>query len=155
MQHILDLLEACNSFYPMNILLSFYSFVSHMLITMTFDQSVLWRIATYIRTYFHYSFTKSKKKQSKNHKWGIHRKFSCLPGKKEKQHVAVNDPLGQTHSPTGSNHYSHLKFVLFCEIFEKSRRTYRCTDNTCENSGHYRPWLWVGLMDQFLFVCVS
>ena len=27
-----------------------------------------------------------------------------------------NDPLGQTHSPANSGHYSHLKVILFCEI---------------------------------------
>ena len=29
---------------------------------------------------------------------------------------ANNDLLGQTHSPASSDHYSHLKIVLFCEI---------------------------------------
>ena len=31
---------------------------------------------------------------------------------------AINDPLGQTHSPASSDHYSHLKVVLFCEILK-------------------------------------
>ena len=30
----------------------------------------------------------------------------------------VNDPLCQTHSPVSSDHYSHLKIVLFCSIFK-------------------------------------
>ena len=31
---------------------------------------------------------------------------------------AINDPLGQTHIPFSSDRYSHLKFVLFCEILK-------------------------------------
>ena len=31
---------------------------------------------------------------------------------------AINDPLGQTHSPASSDHYSHLIVVLFCEILK-------------------------------------
>ena len=31
---------------------------------------------------------------------------------------AINDPLGQTNSPAGSDHCSHLKVVLFCEILK-------------------------------------
>ena len=57
----------------------------------------------------------------------------------------INDPLGQTHSPANSDHYSRLKFVLFCEILKSGDGR---TDNTCENSDHYRPWLWVVLVDQ-------
>ena len=54
----------------------------------------------------------------------------------------INDPLGQVHCPASSDHYFHVKFVLFYEILNLR------TDNTCENSDHYRPWLWVGRMDQ-------
>ena len=38
---------------------------------------------------------------------------------------AINDPLGQTHSPSSSYHYSNLKIVLFCEILNTrmDRRT--------------------------------
>ena len=36
---------------------------------------------------------------------------------------AVNDPLGQTHSPASSDHYSHLKIVLFCEILTDGQTT--------------------------------
>ena len=32
---------------------------------------------------------------------------------------AISDPLGQTHSPSSSDHYSHLKMILFCEIFKR------------------------------------
>ena len=35
---------------------------------------------------------------------------------------AINDPLGQTHSPASRDHYSHLKFVLFCEISKRVDR---------------------------------
>ena len=59
---------------------------------------------------------------------------------------AINDPLGQTYSRVSSNHYSHFKFVLFCEILKNVDGR---TDPTCENSDHYRPWLWVGLVDQY------
>ena len=31
---------------------------------------------------------------------------------------AINDPIGQTHSPASSNHYSRLKVVLFHEILK-------------------------------------
>ena len=31
---------------------------------------------------------------------------------------AINDPQGQTDSPASSDHCSHLKVVLFCEIFK-------------------------------------
>ena len=34
---------------------------------------------------------------------------------------AINDPLGQTHSPASSDHYSHLKIVLFNEILKRGR----------------------------------
>ena len=39
------------------------------------------------------------------------------PNTKLTRHVcAINDPLGQTHSPTNSDHYFYLKFVLICEV---------------------------------------
>ena len=41
---------------------------------------------------------------------------------------AINDPLGQSHSPASSDHYSRLKVALFCEIW-KVGRTYGQT--TC------------------------
>ena len=31
---------------------------------------------------------------------------------------AINDPLTQTLSPASSDHYSHLKIVLFCEVLK-------------------------------------
>ena len=46
---------------------------------------------------------------------------------------AINDPLGQTHSPASSDHYSGLKVALFCEILKNVDGR---TDNTCENSYH-------------------
>ena len=30
----------------------------------------------------------------------------------------INDPLGQTHSPTSSDHYFQATFVLFCDILK-------------------------------------
>ena len=56
---------------------------------------------------------------------------------------AINDPLGQTHSPASSDHYSHLKVILFWDIWESG-------DTTCKNSDNYRPWLWVGLVNQYI-----
>ena len=51
--------------------------------------------------------------------------------------------------------YSHASsehcFLLFCfSRFEKWGRTYRrtVTDKMCENNDPYRPWLWVGRVDQ-------
>ena len=49
---------------------------------------------------------------------------------------AINDPLGQTHSPASSDHFSRLKVVLFCEILKNYDGR---TDNTCENSDPYWP----------------
>ena len=37
----------------------------------------------------------------------------------------INDPLGQIHSSASSDHYSHMKFVLFCEILKSGGRTNR------------------------------
>ena len=60
----------------------------------------------------------------------------------QKDHKGViNDPLGQTHSHASSEHC----FQLFCFFrFEKWGRT----DNMCDNNDPYRPWLWVGRVDQ-------
>ena len=58
-----------------------------------------------------------------------------------KQDICViNDPFGQTHSLASGDHYSRLNFALFCEILKSVPVR---TDNKCENSDHYRPWLWV------------
>ena len=35
-----------------------------------------------------------------------------------KTSIAINDPLGQTHSPASSDPYSHLKTDLLCEILK-------------------------------------
>ena len=48
-------------------------------------------------------------------------KFSSLQNQwiKTRQYMCViNDPLGQIHSPSSSDHYSHLKLVLFSEILK-------------------------------------
>ena len=50
---------------------------------------------------------------------------------------AINDPLGQTHSPASSDHYSHLKVVVLRD-FEKWGADVH-TDSMCDNSDHYRP----------------
>ena len=48
---------------------------------------------------------------------------------------SINDPLGQSNSPA-----SRLLFSIFCENLKSG--------DICEYSDHYRPWLWVGLVDQ-------
>ena len=30
----------------------------------------------------------------------------------------INDPLGQTHNPASSDHYFHMKIVVFCKILK-------------------------------------
>ena len=51
-----------------------------------------------------------------------------LSRKKPRQNIyAINDPLGQTHSPASSNHYSHLQVALFWKMRTKGR-----TDTTWE-----------------------
>ena len=55
----------------------------------------------------------------------------------------INDPLSQTHSPASSNHYAHLKFILFCEILKSGDgRTVGLAegiiDDTCPVSFVYR-----------------
>ena len=51
----------------------------------------------------------------------------------------VNDPLGQPTVPPGND----FRFIL--EMFRR-------TDNLCENSDLYRPWLWVGRVDLYIWV---
>ena len=63
---------------------------------------------------------------------------------------AINDPLSQTHSPASSDHYSHwFCFVKLGTDARTEEQTDGRTDTTCENSDHYRPLWWVGLVDQF------
>ena len=47
---------------------------------------------------------------------------------------AINDPLGQTHSPALSEHYSHLKVVLFCDILKSGDG---------RKDGQTTPTLWI------------
>ena len=61
----------------------------------------------------------------------------------------INDPLSQTNSPS-SDQYFLIKFFLLYEILKIG--DWR-TDTTCENSDHYRPWLWVGLVDHLYLSC--
>ena len=72
----------------------------------------------------------------------------CKPTTLPQDMCAINDPLGQTHSPASSDHYSRLKFVLFCDNMEKWGRTY---GNMWENNDHYRPGLGISLVDQKQF----
>ena len=57
------------------------------------------------------------------------------------QDGVINDPLGQTHNHAISDHWYHLKIVLFCAILKR---------RMCENSNHYQLWLWLGLADHWL-----
>ena len=60
--------------------------------------------------------------------------------KKVQDRCVINDPLGQpTVSPVAT-----IVFCCFVLLDLKS------TDNMCENNDHYRPWLWVGRVDQNL-----
>ena len=59
----------------------------------------------------------------------------------------INDPLGQTHSLDNSEHCFHFVFIL--QDFEKWGWTDGRTDNMCENNYPYRPWLWIGWVDQY------
>ena len=58
----------------------------------------------------------------------------------------INDPLGQTHSHASSEHC--FLFSVFVDLKSGDVRTYGRTDNMCENNYPYRPWLWVGRVDQ-------
>ena len=52
------------------------------------------------------------------------------------------------HPQSGYSSDHYLNLVLFCEILKSGEgRTDGRTDNTCENSDHYRPWLWVDQND--------
>ena len=48
----------------------------------------------------------------------------------------INDPLGQTHNPAISDHYSHLKVVLFREFLKRGNGR---TDDMYKNNYPYRP----------------
>ena len=67
---------------------------------------------------------------------------NSLESKNNKTAGVINDPLGQTHSLASSENC----FLLFCFVrCEKWGRT----DNMCENNDPYRPWLWIGRVDQY------
>ena len=53
--------------------------------------------------------------------------------------------------PTASPVANIVFFVLVCKIWKVGMdvRTYRRKDNMCENNYPYRPWLWVGRVDQY------
>ena len=68
--------------------------------------------------------------------------------KKSKTCGVINDPLVKTHSSAVSDHY-FLKIVLFWAILKSvDGRTNVRTDDTVENSDHYRLWWCVGRVDQ-------
>ena len=73
--------------------------------------------------------------------WSVSRHFIDRKGKGTKRDI--NDPLGQTHSPTSSDCYSRLKFVLFCDILKSNtyRRHAKIVITTCLDCGS-------GLVDQ-------
>ena len=67
--------------------------------------------------------------------------------KKKEDICIINDPLGQTHSPTScSDHYFHATFVLFRDILKSG------DGRTDENNDHYWTRLWVGRVDQKIYV---
>ena len=57
-----------------------------------------------------------------------------------------NDPLGQTHSSTSSDHYFQTTFALFCDVLKSTDG--RTNGNMCENNDHYLTGLWDGRVDQ-------
>ena len=51
----------------------------------------------------------------------------------------------------GSQNYELLSSLEVCLVLKSGDgRTYAPTDDMCKNNDHYRPGLWVGLVDQFL-----
>ena len=50
--------------------------------------------------------------------------------------------------PTVSPVANIIVFALICFVCEKWGRTDGRTDDMRKNNDHYRPWLWVGLVDQ-------
>ena len=79
-------------------------------------------------------------KQTNKHSW-----LSLVERTKKyvtKQGV-INDPICQTHNSTSSDHYT-WKLVCFARLWKWGR-----TDDICENSDHYRPWLLLGQVDQY------
>ena len=59
----------------------------------------------------------------------------------------INDPLGQTLSPSSGDRYRFsLERFIVLRDFEK----WGWTDVMCENSDHY----WVGLVDHFCYFFV-
>ena len=71
----------------------------------------------------------------------------CLSKNNIDKTGVINDPLGQTHSLAISEHCFRLTFDLFWKVGTDGRTDGR-TDGMCKNNDHYRPWLWVGRVDQ-------
>ena len=53
----------------------------------------------------------------------------------------INDPFGQPTDPASL-------ILKFWDERKDRRHKYVRTDNLRENSDHYRPWRWVGRVDQ-------
>ena len=91
----------------------------------------------FMRTYFishHLSF------------W--HTQLRCWARLREDKTEFINDPLGQTHSPSRSERCFRLKIVLFATF--RKVETHGRTDNIWENNDHNRPCLWVGRVNQYI-----
>ena len=70
----------------------------------------------------------------------------------------INDPLDQTHSLANSEHCFRWNLFCFENWGRTDGRTYERTyeRKTCaKNNDHYRPWLWVGLVDQQAIIGIS
>ena len=74
-----------------------------------------------------------------------------LEKRKKTRHVSSMIPSAR---PNRSYHYFYAVFVLFGDILKSGDgRTDLRTKTTCNYNDHYRPGLWVGRVDQFLFFC--
>ena len=71
--------------------------------------------------------------------------FQLWEEKRKKKKFVVNDPSGQIHSPTNSNHYFHATFVCFA-IFRKVRtdaRTETCAKIMITTARDYGSTEWI------------
>ena len=81
--------------------------------------------------------------QCQNHQWTV---FLVSVGLRKSRHLCLQwSTRPKPQSRQQRSLYSHLKVVLFCELLKRGDE---CTDPTFQNSDHYRPWLWVVLVDQ-------
>ena len=77
--------------------------------------------------------------------------FSFQKGLKYDKTCVINDPLGQTPSLPSSEHCFNSLEICFVLKSGDGRTDVR-TDDMCKSNDHYRPWMWVGLVDQQLLV---